>query len=373
MAGRREDFLVKLDKEILTTLLITAIGTAFGTALFNALPIFWNFGARIILSLFFAFSSLWVILFVHNLFYHATFLWVECLYYYSVQDYEKALQASNKIRDTRPSDPSSYISQAQINIGKKDIRSALASLNAGLETIGFDKNIIILKVDILRELKDWKEVSESIQLLINNNIDDDSWFYNQATAYFQLGNFTKGVRALRQLVSNQQNYIKSLEAESKFQSVRKGLWHLLATQELVIQKLEKEELDWTNVFYAPGLDDKVLREWETLIKSIQESLSKAPENIDLHYQLLEAFFRIGKYQDGIQILKNIAESAKTRAKEFVRTSAYSSVGKELREAATVYQKIIEIFEFLILYDDTKTPWQNAVENIETILRKNKPS
>ena len=81
-------------KNIWVPLLITALASALGLALYNVVPTFWN----TIVDFVIPFSVIWILLFVHNLFYHATFLWIECLYFYATDNKEGALRTLNLIQ-----------------------------------------------------------------------------------------------------------------------------------------------------------------------------------------------------------------------------------------------------------------------------------
>ncbi|MBI3153331.1 MAG: hypothetical protein HYZ21_14440 [Chloroflexi bacterium] len=349
-------------KDLILPTIASAIGGAIATALFSVLPEFWITGVKFFVTMLIVVLCVWIPLYAHNLFYHATFLWIKYLYFYLASDNEKSTEVLKEICTVRPSDPSPYIELVANLVEKKQYYSALDYIDRSIGVSGFNEKLLSYKANIYLHFSKWSDAAKTIQVLLEVAPDKLDWYHPLAQTYFQQDKPRKAIRVLKNLRANLREKAQSFEDGSMGASARKQLWILVDIQEKTIDMFVAK-FNSTNI---PELmsDDGMTGKWNALIRSLKRAINKAPGDFDLQTQLVEAYFRIGDFQNGFGILFKSANDILDDVKKLEKQSHFQSARENLWVVVEINEKIINLLERVIIeLQSPEKKWDVMVDNI----------
>jgi tetratricopeptide (TPR) repeat protein len=323
---------------ILTGLVVILIANPISTAAYNLWPSLWKFIAII------AYCSLVIslVLYLHNLYYHATFLWIKFYFQYSINNYDDALQTLVKITQKKPEDTFPLLEQANIYIYyTKDFPSAQVALNKAMSLVGERSDILEIQETLFWNWGKWDQVVNTIKKILSISPERVDLRQDLLGAYIYLGEYQLGLDELNELIENLLSAAMSLEAKSQFRSVRRKLWTAVNAQQKAMKLLGDELI---NLQDSDKIDESVDKhqDLEHHVKVVEEIASTNPKNYSLYKSSANLCFSLGEYQLGVDLINHIAKILKKWINSYERNSLYEIARKELWTLVDFQSEVLEL-------------------------------
>lgn len=324
---------------LLTGLIATVIGGAISNGLFQLWPNFWVcIGFTLYLTV-----PLILGLYVHNLFYHATFLWIKYHYQIATGDQDQALKTLVSFITARPFDSYPWLQQASIYLRRKDFQHAEESINVAIRLDGEKPELLDVKISVLWASGNWQELVGTIERAIQLDPRRTDLHYDLSAVNLYLGRYRLGTSSLINLIEKLIEKAKSLETENRLTSSRRELWTVTEVQQKTIEVFEGTLLDF-HVSTEEKLSLKVFNKLNALAISTKHLTYLGAEVVDLCFQKAELDVALGKHEMGIDLLKELAKALVKEAKKLERESSYAGSRERLWAIVKVQGKEINILK-----------------------------
>ncbi len=309
----------------LTALAAAIFGGAIAKSIYDLWPSFWVF----IGVLFYIGGAIWLVLFVHNLFYHATFLMIGFFFQYVTNKYNDALITLSKVIKVRPNDVFPLLQLANIYIERKEFPSAQNILNRALSLVGERSDVLETQMILFWNWGKWEQVTITIKKILRASPNRVDLRQDLLVAYFYLGRYQQGIKELNELITGLLDSAKSFEAKSQFPSARRKLWTAVNAQQKAMTLLG-DALSELQVSNNNETDKNAQLKLEQLIVAVKKGLASADfKDFSLYLRSADLCFSLGRYHLGVELLHKVGKTLAERVKSFEAQSLYETARKKL--------------------------------------------
>lgn len=284
---------------------------------------------------------IWLVLMVHNLFYHATFLMIKYFFQNTSNNYDDALRTLHRIIQMRPDDTFPLLEQVRIYIDRNDFSSAQDSLNKAMALVGERLDVLELQTNLFWQWEKWDQVAITIKKMLNISPDRVDLRQDLLAAYFYTGKYHQGIKEINEFIKDLIKAAKSLEDRTKYLSARQKLWTAVDAQQRAMALLG-DTLKTLQTSKNNQADKHVHSKLVQLVEVVEELASVNPKDYNLYRCLADLSFTLGNYNLSVGLLHKVAKFLTDRIKSFEKQSLYEVARNELWVVVDYQTEIIQL-------------------------------
>ena len=296
--------------------------------------------------------GVFIVLYIHNIFYHATFQYLKFYYYDLIDHDEEAIQTLETFNLIRPKDLFPYISKAKKYINNKEFDNANNELINAENLFGETDKIMWVKADLLWNTKDYRQYTKVLESLAENNPDNKDLQLLLSEMYIYSGDRKQGVDKAKKMIAELIRETKAIDKLYNYSLVTKRISVIkklqLRTVEIMEQNLTNDLHDQIRIL--PNHED-ILSNLNNLSITIQDRKGITQQDIKLTSDLSKVYISLQEYNLAVNLLKEVAdkidEASKLSKQKF---NAQNIILDYQWQIINIYDRIIDIYSKILIVD-----------------------